>query len=172
MRRKQYLLLGCGNKRDRRLSTTGSEGWDGQLTTCDHDAACGADVLHDLETFPYPFKDDFYDEVHLYEVLEHIVTQGDFRTFFKVFSELHRVLKKGGLICLAVPTWNDGTAFCDPGHKAVFHPSVFTYLDQDVYPREIGKTARTDYRWCWQGDLQIVHCEDTNSSTYISLQKK
>ncbi len=43
------------------------------------------------------FKDDYFDEVHCYEVLEHV------KNVKKTLSEIKRVLKNGGRLYLSVP---------------------------------------------------------------------
>lgn len=46
-----------------------------------------------------PFPTDAFDAALLIEVLEHIANPGD------VLDEIQRVLRPGGHLCLAVPTW-------------------------------------------------------------------
>jgi predicted SAM-dependent methyltransferase len=70
-------------------------GWR-ELVTIDHDPNCGADIFHDLTKLPYPFEDNTFEEIHAYEVLEHLGQQGDYETFFKQLEEFHRILKPGG----------------------------------------------------------------------------
>src|SRR3546814_2447416 len=88
------LLIGCGNNRARKLGFA-QAGWS-NLVTMDHDPNCGADIVHDLDVMPWPVESDVFDEVHAYEVLEHLGSQGDFRSFFAHFGEIYRALKVGG----------------------------------------------------------------------------
>lgn len=55
------------------------------------------DLVFDLEKFPYPFKDNSVDEVHMYFVLEHLDNH------FGVIEEIYRILKKGGMLYVRVP---------------------------------------------------------------------
>lgn len=57
----------------------------------------GVDLVFDLEKFPYPFKDNTIDEVHLYFVLEHLDDH------VKVIEEIFRILKRGGRAYIRVP---------------------------------------------------------------------
>ena len=94
---KRELLLGCGNSREKQVKWTGSDGPFENVTTLDIDQGCEPDVVHDLNVMPLPFDDDSFDEIHAYECLEHTGKQGDWKFFFDQFSELHRLLKPGGL---------------------------------------------------------------------------
>ena len=78
---RRELLIGCGSRRDKIIHAGGFERW-GSLTTLDFMERNKPDVLWDLETLPYPFPADEFDEIHAYEVLEHIGDQGDWKTFF------------------------------------------------------------------------------------------
>ena len=50
------LLIGCGNRRDKRVGSMSSPDWT-ELTTLDIDPNAGADVVHDLNVLPYFFYD-------------------------------------------------------------------------------------------------------------------
>ena len=146
------LLLGAGTSRKKRVVHELSPDTEFvDLVTLDLQ---DADVIHDLNEFPYPFRDSAFDEIHVYEVLEHCGTQGDFRFFFDQFNELHRILKPGGVLCGSVPNYKSIWAFGDPGHTRVLPPSVFNYLQEDFYS-QLGETACADYRpWIkgwWDG---------------------
>src|SRR3546814_9594459 len=85
----------------------------------DHDPNCGADIVHDLDVMPWPVESDVFDEVHAYEVLEHLGSQGDFRSFFAHFGEIYRALKDGGILFATVPAWDSVWAWADPSHRRV-----------------------------------------------------
>jgi SAM-dependent methyltransferase len=151
------LLIGCGHKRDKRVWLEGRREWAG-LVTLDINPSVGADVVHDLTVLPLPFADDTFDEIHAYEVLEHTRQQGDWRGFFTEFSEFWRILKPGGTMHATCPAWSGAWAWGDPGHTRVMQPETLGFLDQAAYSRECipGGTARTDYRFVWRGDFEII----------------
>jgi hypothetical protein len=79
------LLIGCGSSRAKKLSTQGRSEWIG-LVTLDYEKRHSPDVVHDLHD-PLPFDDDTADEIHAYEVLEHVGRQGDYKFFFQQFAD-------------------------------------------------------------------------------------
>lgn len=163
------LLIGCGNKREKVLFQAGSEAFT-DLTTLDIDPNSGADVLHDLNVTPYPFEPDQFNEIHAYEVLEHLGRQGEWVAFFDQFQELWRILKPGGLLCATCPSISSRWAWGDPGHTRVIQPESLVFLSQANYREQVGRTAMTDYRHIWSGDFEPVHLDD-NGETFSFVLK-
>lgn len=54
-------------------------------------------VFTDLNKFPYPFKDEEFDNILMFGVLEHICTP------CTAMEEVYRILKKGGRFFIMVP---------------------------------------------------------------------
>jgi SAM-dependent methyltransferase len=162
------LLIGCGNSRVKKKSFDGPDWTD--LTTMDHDPDCGADIIHDLEQTPWPVDDNSFDEVHAYEVLEHLGGQGDFRSFFAHFGEIYRVLKPGGHLIATCPGWQSIWAWGDPSHTRIISSASIIFLDQQAYHEQIGRTPMTDFRWLWKGDLEAVHVEENDRNFTFALK--
>lgn len=149
------LLVGAGSSRTKHIKIGGGQ-WTA-LVTLDINADHKPDVVWDLTKRPLPFEDNTFDEIHAYEVLEHLGQQGDWRTFFEEFSEWWRILKPGGLLCGSSPAPNSQWIWGDPGHTRVISPECFTYLVQPEYVRQVGVTAMTDYRFVYKADFDTVH---------------
>jgi ubiquinone/menaquinone biosynthesis C-methylase UbiE len=71
----------------------------------------GVDVVWDCDKFPYPFKDDEFDEVYTSHTLEHL------EDLVAVMTELERICKNKAKIKIVVPHFSAGTTYRDPTHK-------------------------------------------------------
>ena len=91
----------------------------------DCNAQSAADILHDLNQFPYPFADNQFDEVNCDSILEHL------DDLFRVMAELHRITKAGGLFHIKVPYYTSFDAFTDPTHRHFFTSRSFDYFRED-----------------------------------------
>ena len=164
------LLIGCGTRREKLLAIEGRpQDWT-NLTTLDLVPDHKPDVVHDLNVFPWPFADETFDEVHAYEVLEHLGRQGDFQRFFADFSEIWRILKPGGHLVGTSPFWASPWAWGDPGHTRVISMEALTYLDQTEYDKQVGNTPMTDYRFCYQADFEVVAAVQDERSFQYGLE--
>ena len=162
------LLLGCGSARDKRLWVDGKEEWS-KLVTLDYNLDHSPDVIWDLRKLPWPFEDDTFDEVHAYEVLEHLGQQGDYKAFFAQFSEIWRITKAGGMLFATVPWWQDEWAWGDPSHTRVITPATLTFLSQIEYEKQVGKTAMSDFRNIYTADFERAYVEQRDPNLYFAL---
>lgn len=135
------------------------------LTRLDIEASHEPDVVHDLEQLPWPFKDGSFDEVHGFEILEHLGQQGDAKAFCAHFSEIWRVLKPGGLLFATCPSVSSPWLWGDPSHRRVISSQSLTFLNQPQYTAQIGKTPMSDFRSFYKADFDIMVQED-NGQTF------
>lgn len=161
------LLIGCGSNRAKKLSVQGRAEWRG-LVTLDYEERHKPDYVHDLHN-PLPFDDDSADEIHAYEVLEHVGTQGDYKFFFMQFSDFWRVLKNQGLLLGTVPLPTSVWAWGDPSHTRVIPKESFTFLNQPAY-EQVGKTAMSDFRSIYKADFDIIHTKENGDVLEFGLR--
>jgi hypothetical protein len=161
------LLLGCGSNRDKKLRIQGRADWCG-LVTLDYEQRHKPDIVHDLYD-PLPFADDSAEEIHAYEVLEHVGTQGDYKLFFKQFGDFWRVLTNGGVFFGTVPLPTSVWAWGDPSHTRVIPKETFIFLNQPSYD-QVGKTAMSDFRSIYRADFDIIHLHENTDVLEFALK--
>jgi SAM-dependent methyltransferase len=169
MTKKTELLIGCGSNHSKRLATDGTKGWD-NLTTLDYNATHRPTVVWDLMKLPLPFKDKEFDEIHAYEVLEHLGQQGDYKLFFAQFSEFWRLLKPNGHFLATCPSRNSVWAWGDPSHTRIMQLEQLVFLSQEEYRKQVGKTPMSDFRNIYQADFRTVFQEDDGETIRFVLQ--
>jgi SAM-dependent methyltransferase len=164
------LLVGAGHDLRRKVSLgSGKQGWT-TLVTLDINPDCNPNIVHDLEQLPYPIPSNSFDEIHAYEVLEHVGKQGDWRFFFAQFDEFARILKPNGLLFTTSPAHESPWVWGDPGHTRYMGPEVYLFLDRSVYEQQLGSTAMTDYRRCFTSNWARLVIEEQNGSSIAVLK--
>lgn len=126
----KLLVLGCGKK-----ERPGNPG--DTIVTVDINENVGADVVHNLDVFPWPFVDGEFDMVHLDNVLEHL------NNIVKAMEEIHRITKPGATVTIIVPYFRSKWACVDPTHVHFFTVDTLSYFVQGHAYHE-----RYDYSPC------------------------
>lgn len=159
------LLMGCGSRTEKDISIGSAEFQN--VIRLDSNSDHKPDVLWDLRKHPLPFADEEFDEIHAYEVLEHLADQGDYEFLFSEFTEYHRILKPHGKFFASVPTgiWTWG----DPSHRRVITPETLIFLDQDNYS-QVGQTSMSDFRNIYKVSFKLILSE-VKDKYYFVLEK-
>jgi SAM-dependent methyltransferase len=84
-----------------------------------------ADIKHDLNIFPYPFKDNTFDEI----LSEGCIEELD--NFRKVIEEIYRILKPNGILKVWTSIYPSRLVFYHPNTK-----KIMTYNSFDAYTKE------------------------------------
>ncbi|MBU1169633.1 MAG: class I SAM-dependent methyltransferase [Proteobacteria bacterium] len=163
------LLMGCGSRIEKDLYIGDNKAFS-HVTRLDNNPDHKPDVLWDLTIHPLPFEDNTFDEIHAYEVLEHLAVQGDYQFFFSEFSEYWRILKHGGYFLGSCPDRNSEWAWGDPSHKRIIQKENFVFLDQGEYARQVGETRMSDFRYLYKADFKLVYCEIKVKTLQFVLQ--
>jgi SAM-dependent methyltransferase len=156
------LLIGAGQRRDKVVIVKEDEKnylaftpIEGEIVTLDINPDHHPDYLWDLNDRPLPFADNEFDEIHAYEVLEHVGRQGDYRSFFEEFAEYWRILKPGGRLIGTCPHHASEWAWGDPSHVRILTAGTFLFLSQAKYTELVGKTPMSDFRYLYKADFDI-----------------
>lgn len=106
------LNVGCGN--DIR------KGW----VNLDIAKLAGVDIVHDIQKIPWPIKNNTFDEIECSDILEHV-------DYIPILKEMHRIIKKGGILRIKVPHFTSRNNFIDPTHKKMFSIKTFEFFVKD-----------------------------------------
>ena len=186
------LLLGCGFSRQKLLGQSGHPLQFTDLVTLDYNEKCKPDLLCDLDSRQDWYGDSLTDrgsqclmrhdfdgwitpnqftEVHAYEVLEHLGTQGDAVAFFNCFRNIHRILIPGGFLFATVPSRHSPWAWGDPSHRRVIQQESLVFLDQErVAQNRKRGTQMSDFSDLWSLNFKIVASSDDHIYHKFCLQ--
>ncbi len=84
-----------------------------------------ADVLCDLDHFPYPLRDNSFQSLRAVHVIEHV------SDVIRAMEEFHRLVRPGGRVLIVTPHYTDFSSFCDPTHKWHLNSFSFRYFGAD-----------------------------------------
>jgi len=160
------LNLGCGDAK--------IDGW----VNVDKYGHFDPDVVHDLETFPWPFDDDAAEEVLLNHVLEHLGQDTD--VFLGVMAELYRVCRAGAAVRIHVPHPHHDDFITDPTHVRAILPDTLAMFDREVNERwRDDKAANTQLAIYTGTDFKMLSAtvtaddrfKDENGNVTVSIEE-
>jgi SAM-dependent methyltransferase len=126
----------------------------------DRNRSSRADVLCDLDRFPYPFRDAAFDRITAIHVIEHLAD------VVGAMEEFHRLLRTGGTVRIETPHYTDFSSFCDPTHRSHLNSFSFRYFGEDhggfgyysdVRFRETSVRLKLLAFWRWLGFEFLVN---------------
>jgi len=83
----------------------------------------GVDIVHHLEKFPYPFKDNTFDEILAEQIIEHLNNPEYF------VRELWRISKPGAKIKIGTVHFSAPTVWGDITHKRPFQSDTMNWCN-------------------------------------------
>jgi SAM-dependent methyltransferase len=126
----------------------------------DVNPASAADVICDLDRFPYPFADRTFDQLRAIHVIEHLTD------IVRTMEEFHRLVRPGGRVRIETPHYTDYSSFCDPTHKHHLNSFSFRYFGDnhggfgyytEAKFREISVRVKLLAFWKWLGFEFLVN---------------
>ncbi len=81
----------------------------------------GVDIVHNLDSLPWPFQDNEFDLIYAHNVFEHLDDQ------IAVMGEMWRLLKCGGRLVITVPHFRSVDAYTDSTHRHFFTSKSLDY---------------------------------------------
>jgi len=82
----------------------------------------GVDVAHNLNKYPWPFKDNTFEEIYCANVLEHL------ESIVMPMEEIWRISKNKARVIIIVPISPGIGACADPTHKSFYSFLTFNYF--------------------------------------------
>lgn len=136
---------------------------------------CGAPADTGMRYYAkgYEAEADYWDEIHAYQVLEHLGSLGDAHAMLSHFAELWRLLKPGGYLVGSVPSRFDLGLFGDPSHRRVINDMTLVFLDQFEYVRQCDgprPTSMSDFRDIYRADFRRISSNDNRVTFDFVLQ--
>lgn len=88
----------------------------------DRIAGRGADLVHDLDSVPWPIKDACFERIVATDVLEHLAD------IVAAMEEIHRIGQPNAIVSITVPHYSCSNTFTDPTHRRAFGFFSFDYF--------------------------------------------
>ena len=119
----------------------GNHIWDGVVNHDLHKHRLEIDVVHDLNSIPWPWKDESYDHIAASSVFEHLTID-----LVAALDECWRILRPKGTLRVKVPHWQHDNAYADPTHRWRYS---LRCLDVFIPETDLGKELGfyTQHKW-------------------------
>ena len=156
----QVLDIGCGKNKAK------------NAIGIDFNPNFQADIIHDLNVFPWPLDDNKFDAVLCYNILEHIDNVP------KTMDEIWRIGKNGAIVEIVSPFPSSRWLYTDPTHKRAFVSKSFDFfIEGSEYYGKIPTKAKFElleieyrkdtYRWWDRFLLKVVNKYKDHYESYF-----
>ena len=127
---------------------------------------CKPDIVHNLETFPYPFEESSVEEVLFNHSLEHIGQQSS--VFFKIIQEIYRICSNEALIQINVPHPRHDNFISDPTHVRAITPMTLQLFDLELNTQwQQMKAANSPFAIYLGVNFKLLSTKISVEQTYI-----
>ncbi len=104
----------------------------------DQSSDSAADIVWDLNQFPWPIEDNRFHRIHMANVIEHV------DNIMRTMAEVHRVAQDGASVFIATPHFSSHNSYVDPTHKWHLAAASFEYFGAVSFPGFSGPPFRFD----------------------------
>jgi SAM-dependent methyltransferase len=111
----RILDIGCGERK-----APGALGIDCR-------ALPTVDIVHDLDAFPWPFRDGTFELIICSHILEHVADVGRF------LREVHRIAAANARVRIETPHFSSLDSWTDPSHRHHLSTHSFDFFTSDGY---------------------------------------
>src|SRR5215472_11754442 len=81
-----------------------------------------ADVVWNLDDFPWPLESDTFERIHMSHIIEHV------RDITRTMAEVHRVARNGADVFISTPHFSSHNSYTDPTHVRHLAGRSFEYF--------------------------------------------
>jgi SAM-dependent methyltransferase len=117
----------------------------------------GVDIVHDIEKFPWPLKDESVLDIFCSHVMEHIKPW----LMLDLMNEMWRVMKPGGQLVISMPYGVSFGFVQDPTHCNACNEATWTYFDPRyplwaIYKPQPWVIQKGFPQWFAQGNMEVL----------------
>lgn len=102
----------------------------------DKSADSAADVIWDLDSYPWPLEANQFDRVYMSHIIEHL------KDVIQAMAEVHRVAKPGAEVFITTPHFSSHNSYVDPTHTRHLAAGSFDYFTGKSFPTFAGAPFR------------------------------
>jgi len=97
-----------------------------------------ANIVHNLDEFPWPIKDKSCDEMYSSHTLEHL------KEPLQAMEEAYRIAKHGAIFHIKIPWWKYDL-FSSPEHRHLFRPEWFHKLEISAWSESMKHLCKVNW---------------------------
>jgi SAM-dependent methyltransferase len=95
-----------------------------------------ADIVWDLDEFPWPLETDRFDRIYMSHIIEHV------RDVNRTMAEIHRVGRNGADVFVVTPHFSSHNSYTDPTHVRHLAGRSFQYFTGEDFASFTGSNVR------------------------------
>ena len=95
-----------------------------------------ADIIWNLDEFPWPLDSNAFDRIHMSHIIEHV------SNVMRTMEEVHRVACDGADVLVVTPHFSSHNSYTDPTHLRHLAGRSFQYFTGDDFSTFAGSNVR------------------------------